>query len=161
MSGKITISLVVAFLLALFSIFNTELMDLNLFGVKVVSIPKSLLVFFVFLIGAVYAGFLAFFEQLHSALTIKRLRKNVMNLKKIIEEQEDVLETVGKPEKEREPELSRSNHTELKAGNDQTKVELTGSFKKEDKGKSFPGKDGEYALSPEQREIALMRIQND
>ena len=69
MSGKITISLVVAFLLALFSIFNTELMDINLFSVKVVSVPKSLLVFFVFLTGAVYAGFLAFFEQLHSTLT--------------------------------------------------------------------------------------------
>jgi uncharacterized integral membrane protein len=161
MSGKITISLVVAFLLALFSIFTTELMDVNLFGVKVVSIPKSLLFFFVFLTGAVYAGFLAFFEQLHSTLRIKKLKKSVIHLKKIIEEQEEVLETLGKAEKEREENLPQSNHTELKNGKDKPKAELTGSFEKEEKAKGLPEKDDEYALSPEQREIALMRIQND
>jgi uncharacterized integral membrane protein len=88
MSLKVILTLVMAFMIAFFSLFNTELISINLLGVRTVSLPSSFLVFFAFIAGAVYAAILSFQMQLDQALLIRKLRKKMQELNALIEDGE-------------------------------------------------------------------------
>jgi uncharacterized integral membrane protein len=91
MSLKVILTLVMAFMIAFFSLFNTELISINLLGVRTVSLPSSFLVFFAFIAGAVYAAILSFQMQLDQALLIRKLRKKMQELNALIEDRETQL----------------------------------------------------------------------
>jgi len=81
MSLKVVLTLVIAFVLVVFGLFNFEVVTINLVGFKKVSLPISILIFFVFLIGAAYSAVLSFQMQIEQALRIKSLKKKVQELK--------------------------------------------------------------------------------
>lgn len=106
MAIKIIVTLVVAFLLVLFGIFNSSFLEFSLFGIKEISTPLSFFVFIVFLAGGVFAGFLSFSDQLRQSLTVRKLRKRIRDLKAALEEREEEVQRVEEkvPSEAQEPE---------------------------------------------------------
>lgn len=87
MQIKIVLTLVVAFLLVLFGIFNPGIIEINLFGFGKTSTPTAFLVFVVFLTGAVYAGLMSLFEQIKQSMKIRQLKRKLKEVKENLEEQ--------------------------------------------------------------------------
>ena len=56
MAGIMTVCLVGAFVLSLFSVFNTHTINVNMMEYYQISIPLSIFTFGVFLFGAVFSG---------------------------------------------------------------------------------------------------------
>jgi uncharacterized membrane protein YciS (DUF1049 family) len=81
MSIKVVLTLVIAFVIVVFGLFNSEIVAINLIGFKQVCLPLSVLIFFVFIIGAAYAAVLSFQIQIEQALTIRKLKKKIQELK--------------------------------------------------------------------------------
>jgi uncharacterized integral membrane protein len=88
MSLKVILTLVVAFVIVVFSLFNAEQVFINLFGVKKVNLPMSFLVFFAFILGAAYAAVLSFQMQIEQALTIRKLKRRVQEYRDLLQERE-------------------------------------------------------------------------
>jgi uncharacterized integral membrane protein len=80
MSISVILTLVVAFVVVVFSLFNADVVTINLIGFKTVSLPMSFLVFFVFIFGAIYAAVLSFQIQIEQVLTIRRLKKKIRDI---------------------------------------------------------------------------------
>ena len=95
MQIQIVLTLVIAFLLVLFGIFNPGVIEINLFGFNRVSTPAAFFVFVVFLAGAVYAGLMNLFEQIKQTMKIRRLK---MKLKEIRENTGEIGEEEDKTE---------------------------------------------------------------
>lgn len=142
---KIIITLVFAFLLVLFGIFNTSPVEINLFGFTNVSTLLSFFVFVVFLAGGVFAGFLSFSEQVKQSLTIRKLKKKIKSLAEALEEQEkrDLIPAAGS--KKPCGEIDKEGSLEDEPSNG----ELAGG------GSNI---DADLRLTPTQRKIALLKI---
>lgn len=137
MSLKIITTLVIAFLLVLFGIFNNVHVEVNLFGIKNVSTLLSFFVFVVFLAGGIYAGFLSFSDQIKQSSIIRKLKKKIKNLKEALKEQE---------EHEQIPIDDSEEHSTETEGNN-----LESSFNSKEI-------DADLRLTPNQRKMALLKI---
>lgn len=85
MQIKLVMTFVVAFLLVLFGIFNTAIVEINLFGFSKISIPIAVFVFVLFMIGAVYAGSISIIEQIKQSMKIRQLKRKLKEAKKYME----------------------------------------------------------------------------
>lgn len=89
MQIKIVLTLVIAFLLVLFGIFNPGIIEISLFGFGWISTPIAFFVFVVFLAGAVYAGLMSIFDQIKQSMKIRQLKRKLKEVKEKREEQEE------------------------------------------------------------------------
>ena len=134
---KIIFTLVVAFLLVLFGIFNSSPFEFSLFGIRDVSTPLAFFVFIVFLAGGIYAGFLAFFDQVRQSLRIRKLKRKIKNLQEALEEQEQIGLQEKSYEEIKEPESPLEDDVENRVPNEI---------------------DDDSELTSAEREIALQKI---
>ena len=150
MPVKIILTFVVAFSIAVFSVFNTSSININLMDLKTISMPLSFFAFCVLFIGVLYSGILVIYDQMQKSLFIRRLKKKIYELNDVIEQQEKALTSMTEQEKEIAESLKINELPETE--------EISGNGKKEVK---YAIKDSELTLSQQQREIAISRIQMD
>ncbi|MBF0432199.1 MAG: LapA family protein [Fibrobacteria bacterium] len=92
MSLKISVSLIIAFLLAMFSIFNLAPVELKLANWRDISVPLSFVVFTLFFSGAVYGGLLIWFERSRHIAKVNQLSIQINRVKKILARQKLILD---------------------------------------------------------------------
>ncbi len=161
MSPKIVIALIVCFIITFFGIFNVNLVNINLFGLKVVQLPLSFFVFLVFLIGVLFASIMSLFDQIQKTKMNKKLKREVIDFKIKFEELQEHIK------KQKRDSESRIEQEKQEKAPKQANIE-TRDFKfNEDKTKKSPflgvvnpHEANEEKLTPELREFALKRIQN-
>lgn len=111
MSPKIILTLVLSFVITCFSLFNTAPLSLSLFGIKTIQLPLSFFLFLVFLIGAIYAGLLTFYDQMQKTALNKKLKRKILSLDNKIEDLQAVIE-------KQERMLGKNAEQEERAGED-------------------------------------------
>ena len=159
MSINVIMTLIMAFTVVVFSLFNAEVVTINLIGYKTVSLPMSFLVFFVFIIGAGYAAILSFQRQIEQSLKIRKLKKTLKSLKEI-----PAADTI---ENATDKNLETGKSAERFTAVSETKAPVVpGDNSKESTAEGEPQEwnelshENEAGLSSERRGIALRRIQN-
>lgn len=83
MSGKIIITLIGAFVITCFSVFNNTLVAVDMCSFKTLEIPLSIFTFFTFLCGGIYAGIISIQEQIELKLKIRMLQKKLRQFQSI------------------------------------------------------------------------------
>ena len=179
MSLKIILTLVIAFLLALFGIFNTEFIEFSFFGVSNVFMPISLFVFAIFMAGGIYAGILSFSVELRNKAIIRNLKKTIKKLKKSgvhedpEEEREETAEETLPTENEYNRVKQKKKHKKNRSGHDEEEdlkravaedLKKHGSVISEEEHRvreDAPVQDKHAKLTPEERRIALMKIMEE
>lgn len=81
MKNKVIITLIFAFFLALFTLFNRHSVKIFIAGIQLLKVPLSVIVFYSFILGAGFAAILV-------ALGGIKLRKTITRQKKLIRELE-------------------------------------------------------------------------
>lgn len=88
-----------------FSLENTAPVELNFFGYfQKIMIPTYMLIFFTFLVGVIFTGFMGIVERFRLTRTIARLNKTVRELRRELSafQQPPVIEDKKPPEQQQQ-----------------------------------------------------------